>query len=215
MSRSDVALWARGPLVWLGIALWAATVVGGFAWLTRYKSTPGASADGVPVRWPAASAVSRDPARPTLVLFAHPHCPCSRASVSELARLMAVHASRAAVRVVVLKPGDVAEGWERTDLWRTAVEIAGPGALVDVDGREAVRFGAKTSGQVLLYDRDGRLLFNGGITASRGHEGDSFGRRRIVSFLTTGTADRATSPVFGCALGAHTEAAAGRKEHGS
>ena len=42
--------------------------------------------------------------------------------------------------------------------------------------------------------------FSGGLTSSRGHEGDSFGVRRIASLLTTGTADRRDSPVFGCAL---------------
>ncbi|HLB76837.1 MAG TPA: hypothetical protein VJO72_07370, partial [Candidatus Dormibacteraeota bacterium] len=46
----------------------------------------------------------------------------------------------------------------------------------------------------------GRLLFQGGITATRGHEGDSFGQERIASLLTTGAADRADAPVFGCAL---------------
>ena len=37
------------------------------------------------------------------------------------------------------------------------------------------RFGAETSGQTLLYDRDGRLLFSGGTTGSRGHDGDNAG----------------------------------------
>jgi hypothetical protein len=72
--------------------------------------------------------------------------------------------------------------------------------LRDEGGREGSRFAVGTSGGVVLYDTRGRLLFRGGITAARGHEGDSFGQERIASLLTTGAADRADAPVFGCAL---------------
>jgi len=73
---------------------------------------------------------------------------------------------------------------------------------VDFDGggAEAKRFGAETSGAVVLYDRAGRLVFHGGITAARGHEGDSFGQQRIAALLTGARADRTDAPVFGCAL---------------
>ena len=64
----------------------------------------------------------------------------------------------------------------------------------------ASSFAVATSGGVVLYNARGRLLFKGGITAARGHEGDSFGQERIASLLTTGAADRAAAPVFGCAL---------------
>jgi len=76
--------------------------------------------------------------------------------------------------------------------------------LRDEDGAEAARFGAATSGTVALY-RDGKLLFNGGITPARGHEGDSFGKERLVSLLTTGKADRNDAPVFGCSLSIEKE----------
>jgi len=72
--------------------------------------------------------------------------------------------------------------------------------LRDDGAVEAGRFGIATSGTVALYDRGGKLLFHGGITPARGHEGDSFGRERIVSLLTSGRSDRADAPVFGCAL---------------
>jgi hypothetical protein len=112
---------------------------------------------------------------------------------------------RVSARVLFLRPAEVTEGWERTDLWRTVSAIPDAVALRDDDGVEAARFGAATSGFTVLYAPDGRLLFKGGLTASRGHEGDSFGQRRVVSLLTTGSADRSDSPVFGCALGSHPE----------
>jgi hypothetical protein len=191
----------------LAIAVWAVLVLSGFAWLSAYKATPGALGGEPPSRWPSRSRLERDPQRATLVMFAHPHCPCTRASVSELARLMARVPGRVSARVLFLRPQDVPEGWERTDLWRTVSAIPGTTALRDDDGVEAARFGAATSGFTLLYDADGRLLFQGGLTPSRGHEGDSFGQRRLVSLLTTGAADRRDSPVFGCALGHHAASA--------
>jgi len=53
----------------------------------------------------------------------------------------------------------------------------------------------------LLYDISGRLVFDGGITSARGHQGDNAGRSAI-SALLTGQHDvvvRAT-PVFGCLI---------------
>ena len=70
----------------------------------------------------------------------------------------------------------------------------------DASGVEAARFGAGTSGAVLLYSSDGTLLFAGGITPARGHQGDSFGRQRLLALLDGAAADRRDAPVFGCAL---------------
>jgi hypothetical protein len=181
-------------------ALWLGAIGAGASVLWSYKSTPGAAADER-VHWPAASRLRRDPARPTLVLLAHPHCTCTRASLAELAGLMRRLRGRVAAQVVFVRPDGMPAGWEKTDTWRTAQGIPGVTVWADPGGVEAARFGARTSGQVLLYGAGGRLLFSGGITPIRGHVGDSAGQERIVSLVTTGTADAATSGVFGCALG--------------
>ncbi|PYQ45511.1 MAG: RedB protein [Acidobacteria bacterium] len=205
-TRSSEERPARAPRTLLYpavIVAWLASVLGGFVWLSAYKATPGPTAGESPSRWPVDSRIPRDPDRATLILFAHPHCPCTRASVSELARLMGRLPGRLSARVMFLRPSDVHEGWEHTDLWQTVSTIPGAAAFRDDDGVEAARFGAATSGFTVVYDAQGNLLFRGGLTASRGHEGDSFGQRRVVSLLTTGAADRSDSPVFGCALGSH------------
>jgi hypothetical protein len=67
-------------------------------------------------------------------------------------------------------------------------------------GETARAFGAKTSGFTALYAPDGRLLFHGGITASRGHEGDSAGAAAIVDFVVLGTASVRNTAVYGCGL---------------
>ena len=194
MSRKERGLWMLFGVLWLG-----ALGLGG-ARLWAYKTTPGAQALLQP-RWPEASRIPRDAARPTLVMMAHPHCPCTRASVGELENLMQRLRGKVAARVVFVVPKDAPKGWAETDTWRTVQGSPGLASWIDEGGVEAARFGARTSGQVFLFAANGRLLFSGGITPIRGHLGDSAGQERIVSLVTTGKADAASSRVFGCALG--------------
>jgi hypothetical protein len=65
---------------------------------------------------------------------------------------------------------------------------------------EARRFHAATSGETFLFDASGKLLFQGGVTASRGHEGENIGRSTLTALVLTGQAERDRSVVFGCAL---------------
>jgi hypothetical protein len=182
------------------VAAWAAAVASGFAVLGRYKSAA-ADQERPAAGWPAQSSVPLSAVRPTLLLFAHPRCPCTHASVSELARLLARLPDRVSTHVLMVQPAGVPDGWADTALWQRAAALPGATVWRDRDGREAARFGAGASGLILLYDPAGRRLFSGGITASRGHEGDSVGRRRLQALLAGHPVDRDESPVFGCALG--------------
>jgi hypothetical protein len=85
-------------------------------------------------------------------------------------------------------------------LRRSAAEIPGVTVLSDVDGTEARKFGAETSGHTFLFDHLGRLLFSGGITQSRGHAGDNAGESAIVSLANTRTSSQTKTFVFGCSL---------------
>ena len=38
-------------------------------------------------------------------------------------------------------------------------------------------------GHVLLYDKNGALVFSGGVTPARGHEGDSIGNSMILAII--------------------------------
>jgi len=197
-ARTQIGRGSR--LTWVGVVgLWLSLVLFGMFALQRHESTP-SSQEPAPSQWPSASHVLRAPHRLELVMLAHPYCPCTRASLAELSRLVTRLPDRMGVHVLFIRPEGVEVGWENTDLVARARQI--PGAVVDLDegGREAGLFGVRTSGEALLYGEDGRLLFHGGITPSRGHEGDNVGSQRIVSLVTTGSTDRAESAVFGCGL---------------
>lgn len=186
-------------LAWLAAFVWLLLVLVGTAILWDYQAAPGTPAKA-PAKWPSASRISRVAGLPTLVLFAHPRCPCTRAAIDDLARLLADVPGRVATEVRFLRPRDTAAGWEREELWYRAASIPGVTIASDEDGTEARRFGAMTSGQVVLYDADGRLRFAGGITVGRGHEGDTLGARAVVELIDVGSAIRDTTPVFGCHL---------------
>lgn len=182
------------------LSVWCVAVLSGMKVLFDHESAPGDAADA-PKRWPSASSVSLQSERYQLIMLAHPHCPCTRASLSELARLMRRVGDRVATTVLFVKPSEgLGDEWAFTDLWSTAERIENVTPVLDDGGREAAFFGAKTSGQTVLYSPRGDLLFSGGITSSRGHEGDNVGSQRIVSLVERGAAERAVSAVFGCPL---------------
>jgi hypothetical protein len=192
-------------LAWGVGLIWASVTVSGFASLWRYESTAGAQPD-LGTQWPMASRIPLDANRPTLMVFMHPQCPCSKASVAELTRVMTRCQGRMIARVLFIRPSGFPAGWEKTDLWRDAAEIPGTFVSADPDGAEAKLFGAMTSGQTALYDTTGHLLFQGGITESRGHAGDNAGCDAIVHFVLhqSGMVIPSTQPsetaVFGCPL---------------
>lgn len=182
-----------------GALVWALGVGAGLIQLWDYETGPGAPATA-PSEWPGDSRIPRPRERPALVLVMHPQCSCSRATVAELARLQARVAGALDISVVVLSPAGVGRDWVESPLWQAAAAIRGVRMIRDEDGVEARRFGAATSGQALLYDRDGRLRFSGGITGSRGHEGDNAGRTAIERLVREEQAEHFSTFVFGCAL---------------
>jgi hypothetical protein len=189
----------RHVFLWLGVAAWLIAIGAGLFVVWRFDNTPGVAANS-PTRWPSSSHLTRATERPTLVLLAHPQCSCTRATLEELGEVLARAENRPKTFVVFLKPSSFADGWERTDLWRTAARLPDVTVVSDDDGREAGRFGAATSGQTLLYDARGVLLFSGGITGARGEAGDNAGQHALIAVLNRQPADRATSSVFGCPL---------------
>ena len=187
------------PGMVFAIVLWLTAVGGGTIAMTRYSNSPGGSGQA-PNAWPARSLIPFDPSRPTLVMFAHPHCPCTRSSLGELEVLLARFPGRISAHVVFLKPMETTTHWEKTDLWRKASSIPGVTVHTDHAGIESRRFHSETSGQTLLYDGSGALQFQGGITLGRGHAGDNPGRSALEDFLRDGHANQTQTPVFGCSL---------------
>src|SRR5688500_11914448 len=137
-QRNRVILFLSG-IVWLSVVsvgLWV---------LWGYENTPGIAGEP-PRQWPAASRIQLSQDHATLVVLAHPHCPCTRASVGELASIMAHSQGRVRAYVLFITPSGSSNDWEQTDLWQSASDIPGVHVVKDSEGIEAHLFNAGTSG---------------------------------------------------------------------
>jgi hypothetical protein len=181
------------------VVVWLVTAVAGTVMLLNYQSASGRAGE-TPVRWPEGTELSLDQARATLVLFAHPKCPCTRAALEELNRILANNRSQVFVHVVFLASRPDDEEWASTGLWGNVAAIPGITVHKDAGGELSARFGAQTSGFVVLYNSGGKLLFSGGITAGRGHVGDNEGADAVASLLAGQKTIVRQTPVYGCAL---------------
>lgn len=177
----------------VGFACYLTACVGGLTLLAVYDKTPARA--GTP------PTVAENGGRPRVVVAIHPKCPCTVASLRVVEGLWVGREAGAELEILVVVPeGAGADFAEAGAAVEAARRIAGAGVVVDAGGARARRLGATASGQVVAYDGEGRMVFSGGVTVSRGHAGDA-----DVSVLRDLLAGKrvvrgVTSPVFGCAL---------------
>jgi hypothetical protein len=185
---------------------WAVAVGVGLCVVLNYETAAG-SVGAVPQTWPRASAIHPSKERMTLVMLAHPRCPCTRATIGELAQIMAEAQGKVDAYVLFFRPKEAGADWDQTDLRRSAAAIPGVTVKSDIEGAEARRFGGETSGHTLLFAQDGKLLFSGGITESRGHSGGNNGESAITAYIAHQPTDNHGTPVFGCQISIHATTA--------
>jgi hypothetical protein len=182
------------------MAVSIASTLAGICALFAFNGTAGVETTG-PARWPEGASIKRSRSVPTLLVFAHPFCSCTGATLEELDKVLARGKSGAPAPAISILFSRSDPTWKPGDLWKQAARIPGANPVWDEDGQEARIFGARTSGLVFLFDSRGNLLFKGGITSSRGHAGDNYGAERLTAALDSRRPAVGTPPrVFGCAL---------------
>lgn len=182
----------------VGFALWGSALMTGLAGMSRFSLTPGSSGK-IPANWPEQSSLSRQSGVPTILLFAHPRCPCTTASLEQLKPILAKAQVAFRCYVVFLNPPEADRRWRSNTIVDIATTIPSVEIVFD-SGGESQRFGVGTSGHVLLYDASGDLKFSGGITVSRGHLGECDSASDFAHQLNCASATVSCSPTFGCPL---------------
>lgn len=200
MPRDDASVVAGrlgvAALILVGVSIAAVVGVGRALW--AYETTPGDPGDTA-ARWPSAAPLVLAHDAPTLVVMIHPRCPCTDASLAELAEVLAEHPGpRVHVVVRVYRPEDRVSA-----LVERARALPNASVVFD-EGELGATFGPLTSGHVLLYAADGALIFSGGITLARGELGDNPGRRALEAAIAD-AAGPGVAPVFGCPLAGDTD----------
>ena len=191
----------KTKLVIVLISLWAIAIGCGFHALMVYKGRAG-SAGAMPAFWPRNDLIIPSPDKSQLVMFAHPRCPCTRASLGQLELLVAQAQGQFDAVVLFAEPPDETETWSNTATIDFARSIPGVRAVLDKDGEVVKRFGAETSGHTVVYAPNGKLLFSGGITGSRGHLGETGGFDSVLQLVSGGDMRprQISAKVFGCGL---------------
>ncbi len=187
------------------LAGWAALVATGQWMLLTHTTTAGDPGHPL-VHLPPTLAARLDwpGTRPLLVVCAHPMCPCLPATLTELQRALR-HGPAVDVRVLVHTPTAPPPAWHTRTLPGVRAQLPAGSERADVDGALARAIGVATSGHVLLYGTDGMLQFTGGVTAGRGHQGDSSAGRALVQALQTQGKSSVSTAVFGCPLVADSD----------
>ncbi|MFK7961094.1 MAG: hypothetical protein AB8G96_11270 [Phycisphaerales bacterium] len=205
----------RTPLL-LGTAAWCASLLAVLAALAVYgrpsdpeapnpaQMLPVAVADSIP-----AAAHHQRTTGLRVEFWAHPRCPCTRASadacselVDALRRAGATVQPVAIVRTPALGSNAAADAWSDTPVTRRLRSIAGLIIVEDPGGTMSAAAAIVNSGHVRVHAADGAsLLFHGGLTPSRGHAADPARIGRMAAALARGET-LPSSGVAGCRLNA-------------
>lgn len=179
MSGLPDRRFARRAAVAIGALVWAVAILAGSRILFKYENTPGLPG-APPSHWPSGSRIEQSHMAFTLVLLAHPDCPCTGATLAELEAIIARSQGKLTSYVIFSKPGVHDTNISSSALWKAATRIPSVTVVYDSTGIDTSRFGGHVSGQTMLYDPNGILVFTGGITSGRGHQGDSDGADAIL-----------------------------------
>jgi hypothetical protein len=182
----------------LGLITWLLVACFGFIKVYDYMNRPGEAGEP-PLIYPRVSSRLLGK-RPKILFFAHPKCPCSEAALTELSKLLARLEGKVDVDIVFHRPSGSSIEWDQSNLWARAKKLNNANTLIDTDGKLVELFKPKTSGQVYLYSTSRDLIYSGGITSSRGHEGDNTGSSAILDWVLHKKLATKVFSVFGCTL---------------
>lgn len=115
----------------------------GIGAISAYKTPPPPAAPQLIQAWPADSSLVRDPVTPTLIMFAHPRCECTKGSLIQLRDLMPRLQGRVRPYILFAKSEGGPEA-SPTENQTLAASIPGVTILPDDAAQEADRLDRKS-----------------------------------------------------------------------
>src|SRR5690242_3434670 len=132
MEKMTVTKGRRCFMVLLA-SCWTLGIGVSIALLGRYEFTSGENPEEL-THWPARLPIVFDPQKLNLIVAAHPHCPCSRISLSEL-KLALNKAVPTAIHLVYYRPSSSSAEWSQSDLVTASADLTGARVHFDGDGK--------------------------------------------------------------------------------
>ena len=202
MSENDWVSPRKPPsklLPYLAVVLvWGACVLLGLLQAWTYEMTPGGSGQ-TPGQFPAKTELKLPGDKSSLLVFMHPKCPCSQATLEKLQELKEKVQDKLDVQVVMYYPKEKGPAFIEDSLAKGTRKL-GYAVIPDEEGTEAKRFGAQTSGHAFMFSSDKKLLFSGGLTSARGHAGPSAASENILAILSASDPSLRSAETFGCCI---------------
>ena len=185
--------------IFIFFSVWILMLLGGISLLTWYSNKAGAT--GNPPESLSATVPVTDRTKPyQLLMFVHPRCSCTHASIRELKRLLTHCSESVSCTFFSFLPSGETEEWAQSGILKSINDLPDVKVLDDINGEWATAFGVRTSGHILLYDSEQKLRFSGGITISRGHEGTSRANSILAGLITDRVQSSHSYPTFGCPI---------------
>jgi len=178
--------WKGSVLAATGVLFWGVAVTWGFSQGMKFETTPGRAATDYPVN------IGKS-AKWRFVLIASTDCPCSVATLSGLRAAVDSHPDSTVCEIVFI--GEVNRN---APAYRIAGQIKNATIVEDKVGNVMRRYGAATSGQTFIYDPNGKLAYQGGLTAGRGVDDPRFAMEVYETVRTKNI--KPYSPAYGCSL---------------
>lgn len=205
------------------MAVWLLLLSGGFGYLVYYQFKAGETGPGVAhvnqgiaqlmaidvssqLTSDLSERIGAETGKPIAVVFLHPHCPCSQATVAMIERsLSTLPNEQYEIMFIHYVSMDHDQQWNNSALIRKVHSIPRVTVIPDPHSHIAAAFGARISGEVLAFDSSGTRAYHGGVTNSRGHEGANPGIEAMEAVLRGETPELAELPTYGCVLTEQTE----------
>ena len=167
--------------------------------LADYASRPGAVGK-IPQTRPHSTQLESSKAT-QILLFYHPHCPCTSSTVANLTQLRQELKKPFRLVAFAYCPTKEADSWIESEITDSLRQIPNIVIRIDRGGSSAQSFEIVTSGHCLVYNETGHLIFSGGLTPLRGHQGQSRSGEYFVESVNSRVEKTNLNwPVFGCKI---------------
>lgn len=182
--------------VFVLIFVWIAVCLSILYLLAEYSSLKGVRGIN-PNKFPVEGNINFIEDKFNLLFFVHPKCPCTLASFNELKKITSRISKPYVTKVIFSIPEGFSNDWAKESrLYKNASFLGEKNLVLDKDEFNSKLFNIKTSGHLLIYNSKRELIYSGGVTGSRAHEGDNLYSDNALKAIETNSSQE--GEVFGC-----------------